>query len=297
VRWLKFCCLALLLSPSARAAELRTAFRFAAAAPLFVRPGIGRDGAVYVGSGDGYVHALGPDGAFRWSFALTGRVIAPPVEDPNTGRVFVATSDARLYALERDSHLRWMFPLPVAAKGELSLSPKGTLFFVGQDDYLYGVTVTGALAVRLAAPGARSAPMALEGGQTGLVLGDSLATLKGYGFARRALPDKVDLSGKLALDPQGDVFGCAGGSARVASFRGLALDLASDCVAPPVRGDGAYAIAEAAGVVRIIMADGDERVIRLGATPLRPNWDGVRKRWVLACVSGSVLALDMTGPG
>jgi hypothetical protein len=86
-------------------------FRFSAGSTLFAPPGVGKDGAVYVGSGEGYVHALSSDGGYRWSYTVKGRVVAAPVEDPATGRVFVVTSDARLYALEADSHLRWVFPL------------------------------------------------------------------------------------------------------------------------------------------------------------------------------------------
>jgi hypothetical protein len=177
----------------------RVVFRFSASSSLFARPGVGQDGSVYVGSGDGYVHALSPDGSFRWSYTVKGRVVAPPVEEPKSGRVFVATSEARLYALEPDSHLRWVFPLPVAPKSELSLTPKGTLLFVGQDDYLYGVTTGGALSLRLAAKGARSAPTQLATGQIALVLGDTLATLKGYGYERASLAGPFGLGAKLAL--------------------------------------------------------------------------------------------------
>ncbi|HEX2871577.1 MAG TPA: PQQ-binding-like beta-propeller repeat protein, partial [Polyangiaceae bacterium] len=163
--WLPPFLIAFFSALGARAAEpLQTVFRFSASATLFARPGVGQSGSVYVGSGDGYLHALSPDGSFRWSYTVKGRIVAPPVEDPVTGRVFVATSEARLYALEPDSHLRWVFPLPVVPKTELSLTAKGTLHFIGQDDYLYGVTTGGAMNLRLAATGARSAPLQLASG-------------------------------------------------------------------------------------------------------------------------------------
>ena len=110
-------------------------FRFDAGSSLFASPGVGSQGELYIGSGDGYVHALESDGSYRWSYTLRGRVVAPPVLDAATGRLFVATSEARLYALEHDASLRWVFPLPVAPQSELVLTPKGTLLFVGTDEH------------------------------------------------------------------------------------------------------------------------------------------------------------------
>jgi hypothetical protein len=288
-RLLAWACLAWLGSGRQAEAAPRVAplelFRFSAASALFAPPGVGRDGSVFVGSGEGYVHALAHDGGYRWSYTVKGRVVAAPVEEPGTGRVFIATSEARLYALEADSHLRWVFPLPVAPKGELALTPKGTLLFVGQDDYLYGVTTSGALTLRLAATGARSAPAVLEGGQTALVLSESFATLKGYGYERSALPGPFAASAKLAIAANRSIFACENGQARVVGG-GTELKLASDCLAAPVQGSGFLAIAEASGSVRLRYADGSSLLLPLGATPLRPVWDASRRRLLLSTATG-----------
>ncbi|MES1185782.1 MAG: PQQ-binding-like beta-propeller repeat protein [Myxococcales bacterium] len=295
-RWLRCCALVLGLARSANAAESpRTVFQFSASSTLFARPGLGRDGAVYVGSGDGYVHALAADGGFRWSYTVKGRVVAPPVEEPNSGRIFVATSEKRLYALEPDSHLRWVFPLPVAPKSELSLTAKGTLLFVGQDDYLYGVTTGGALSLRLAAAGARSAPMQLVGGQTGLVLGDAFATLKGYGYERSPLLSPFGGGAKLAVDANRAIFACEDGRVRAVSDRGAELEANSDCLSAPTRGDGFFAVAEAEAKVRLFYADGTTHTVALDAAPLRPIWDAARRRLILASATGSVRVLELAG--
>ena len=285
--------LAVLSRGAAAAPEPRVAFHFSASSSLFARPGLGHDGSVYVGSGDGYVHALGPDGSFRWSFTVKGRVVAPPVEEAGNGRVFVATSDARLYALETDSHLRWVFPLPVAPKSELALTPKGTLLFVGLDDHLYGVTTGGALTLRLAAPQARSAPVWLVGGQAALLLGDTLATVKGYGYERAALPGVFAASAKLALAADRAVFACEDGVARAVTSSGTELDVKSDCLSPPVRGDGFFAIAESQGAVRLVYPNGVSSSVALGAAPLRPIWDAARRRLIASTATGSVTVLEL----
>lgn len=285
-----------LLSRSAPAApEPRVVFHFSASSTLFARPGVGHDGSVYVGSGDGYVHALGPDGSYRWSYTVKGRVAAPPIEEASTGRVFVATSEARLYALEADSHLRWVFPLPVAPKSELLLTPKGSLLFVGQDDYLYAVTTSGALSLRLAAAQARSAPTWLAGGQAALVLGDAFAILKGYGYDRSPLGAAFGATAKLALDADRAVFACEDGVARVVGRAGTELEVKSECLSPPVRGDGFFAIAESGGELRLMYPNGVASNIPLGAAPLRPIWDAARHRLIASTATGSVTVLELPG--
>jgi hypothetical protein len=272
-------------------------FRFSASATLFARPGVGQSGSIYVGSGDGYVHALSADGSFRWSYTVKGRIVAPPVEDPVTGRVFVATSEARLYALEPDSHLRWVFPLPVVPKSELSLTAKGTLHFVGQDDYLYGVTTSGALNLRLAATGARSAPVQLGTGQTGVVLGEALATLKGYGYERQALGGPFGPSAKLAVEADRAILACEDGVVRALLGGQSAFEAKSDCLAPPTRGDGFYAVAEAGGDVRLFYANGSTAQVSVDAAPLRPIWDAARRRLVVSSATGVVQVLELpSGP-
>jgi outer membrane protein assembly factor BamB len=268
-------------------------FRFSAGSALFAPPGLGRDGSVYIGSAEGYVHALASDGRYRWSYTVKGRIVAAPVEDGATARIFAATSEARLYCFEPDAHLRWVFPLPVAPKTELMLTPKGTLLFVGSDDHLYGVTTSGALVLRLAAPGARSAPVLLESGQSALVLGDVLGMVKGYGYEKAPLPGLFTAAAKLALGPDRAVFACEDGKARVVGGSTKQLDRVSDCLSPPVRGDGFFAIPEASGHVRIAYDGGASQALALGAAPLRPLWDASRRRLVLSTATGSVRVLEL----
>lgn len=290
--------LVLALSAAGKAApaaplEPHEVFRFSAGSGLFAPPGVGRDGSLYVGSGDGYVHALASDGRFRWSYTVKGRVLAAPVEEPATRRVFVATSEARLYAFEPDAHLRWVFALPAAPKTELALTAKGTLFFVGRDDHLYGVTTSGALVLRLSARGARSAPVALEGGQTGLVLGDSFATLKGYGYDKAPLPGPFGAAAQLVVAKDRAILACEEGRARLRVAGEWRLDVASDCLSPPVQGDGFFAIAEASGVVRLRYANGAAQSLSLGSAPLPPIWDAPRRRLVLSSASGALSVVEL----
>jgi outer membrane protein assembly factor BamB len=277
--------------------EPQELFRFSAGSALFAAPGVGRDGSVYVGSAEGYVHALASDGRYRWSYTVKGRIVAAPLEDSATGRFFAATSESRLYCFEPDAHLRWVFPLPVAPKTELTLTPKGTLLFVGSDDYLYGVTTSGALVLRLAAPGARSAPALLASGQTALVLGEQLGIVKGYGYEKAALPGPFSAAAKLAIAADRAIFACEDGKARVLGGSGKPFEQASDCLSPPVRGDTFFAIPEVSGSVRLVYDDGTSQAIALGAAPQRPVWDAARRRLVLSTATGTVRVLELPPEG
>ena len=191
-----------------------------------------------------------------------------------------------------------MFPLPVAPKSELSLTAKGTLLFVGQDDYLYGVTTGGALSLRLAATAARSAPVQLATGQTALVLGEAFATVKGYGYERVALSGPFGSTAKLAVDAERAIFSCEEGMVRVLASGSSAFEAKSDCLSPPTRGDGFFAVAEAGGDVRLFYPDGTSLAIPLDAAPLRPIWDAARRRLVVSSATGSLTVLEFAGgPG
>lgn len=124
------------------AAPPGTAWRFQAAAPSSGAAAVAEDGAVYVSTVEGYVHALGRDGAYRWSYGLSGVPIGAPAVD-RSGHVFVATSAQRLYALRGDGRLGWVHRSPVRIASDVVWSAPGVLFFAGHDQRLYSLAAWG----------------------------------------------------------------------------------------------------------------------------------------------------------
>jgi len=61
-------------------------------------PLIADDGAIYIGSDDGFVHAVNPDGTLRRTYATGGPILASPIL--SAGRLYVASTDAKLHAFE-----------------------------------------------------------------------------------------------------------------------------------------------------------------------------------------------------
>jgi hypothetical protein len=61
-------------------------------------PVVGHDGTIYVGSEDGNVWALNPDGTTRWTFQTGGPVHSSPAIGPD-GTVYVGSDDKHVYAI------------------------------------------------------------------------------------------------------------------------------------------------------------------------------------------------------
>jgi outer membrane protein assembly factor BamB len=74
-------------------------------------PLIADDGAIYIGSDDGFIHALNSDGTLRRTFATGAPITAAPVLA--AGRLYVASTDAKLYAFEVGTNLAHS-PWPMA---------------------------------------------------------------------------------------------------------------------------------------------------------------------------------------
>jgi len=131
---------------SEHSSALLERFRFHAGAPLLAPAGVAADGSVCVGTADGYVHLLGPDGSFRWSHSVQGGVTHSPVR---AGALWLVSTNAeRIYALTPEGTLYWVFKPLSPVVSDLAVDDTGTAFFVGADHFLYGVSVHGAVLVR-----------------------------------------------------------------------------------------------------------------------------------------------------
>jgi outer membrane protein assembly factor BamB len=112
--------------PAPRTTDPRPLWSFHAGAPLSGALGVGPDGSFAVGTVDGYVHSLHPDGVFRFSYTVSGRVLSSPVV-LDDGTVLAASDKNRLYAIKPEGSLAWemnvaggvISPLAVDAQGRV----------------------------------------------------------------------------------------------------------------------------------------------------------------------------------
>jgi hypothetical protein len=143
-------------------------FRFGTGTRPSGPPAVAPDGSLYVGTDEGYVHALRADGSFHWSYTVRGAV---------TGRLALSESGSVLvpaprtiYALRPDGRLLWAFNSPVEVRGDLVRDASGRYHFASADGRVFAITSRGALVSHLPSKQRLSAgPLALPDG--GLVAG------------------------------------------------------------------------------------------------------------------------------
>ncbi|MCD6282469.1 PQQ-binding-like beta-propeller repeat protein [bacterium] len=106
------------------------------AAGYFSSPTVGPDGAIYLGTGDGfrdtedgYLIALNPDGSLRWDY-LAGSGVVSTAAVREDGTVYSATYEGTVFALNGDGSLKW--ELEVGRAGALWSSPA-----IGDDGTIY----------------------------------------------------------------------------------------------------------------------------------------------------------------
>ncbi|HTV25195.1 MAG TPA: PQQ-binding-like beta-propeller repeat protein [Polyangiaceae bacterium] len=117
-------------------------WRFRSATSLAGSPAVSPTGLVYLASVEGFLYALGPDGAFRWSYGLTGMPVGAPTVDP-AGQVYIATTEQRLYAFKPDGHTSWMQRVGTRFASPPLWAAPGLIYYAGRDRNLYSVAAWG----------------------------------------------------------------------------------------------------------------------------------------------------------
>src|SRR5690606_13251991 len=109
--------------------------------PVRSSPAIARDGTIYVGSNDGFLYAITPDGKELWKYETRknyeGRALniysSPSIG--SDGTIYVGADDAYLYAFNPDGSLKWESNLGSLAwvKSSPAIGADGTIY-VGTDN-------------------------------------------------------------------------------------------------------------------------------------------------------------------
>ena len=127
-------------------------------------PAIGPDGTIYFGSKDKWFYALSPDGELRWRFQTGGSIVSSPAVGPD-GTIYFGSGDRNLYALSPDGSVRWQFQSGSMISSSPAVSNAGIIYFGSLDKYLYALTPEGELAWRLRTPiGIETSPALAENG-------------------------------------------------------------------------------------------------------------------------------------
>ncbi|MGE5702045.1 MAG: PQQ-binding-like beta-propeller repeat protein [Clostridia bacterium] len=108
-------------------------------------PVIAADGTVFIGSHDGNLYAINPDGTQKWTFDTGGWIESSPAIAAD-GTVYIGSDDGNLYAIDpANGNQIWAF----SAQGEFVSSPSiatdGTIYIGCVDANLYAIDPNGSL--------------------------------------------------------------------------------------------------------------------------------------------------------
>lgn len=105
-------------------------------------PAVGKDGTIYVGSYDGKLYAVTAGGALSWACAVGSSVYASPVIGAD-GTIYVSSIDGQLYAITTGGAQQWVFAMEGASYSSPAIGTDGTLYVGADDGRLYAVNADG----------------------------------------------------------------------------------------------------------------------------------------------------------
>jgi uncharacterized repeat protein (TIGR01451 family) len=117
---------------------------FTTGGAIYSSPAIDADGTIYIGSQDGSLYAIYPDGSLKWSYP-TGDMIRSSPAIGSDGIIYFGSCDNKVYALNPDSTLKsgWPFTTGGDVDSSPSIGSDGTIY-VGSDDHkLYAINPDG----------------------------------------------------------------------------------------------------------------------------------------------------------
>jgi outer membrane protein assembly factor BamB len=119
-------------------------WEFTTAGFVYSSPAIAPDGTIYVGSGDGKLYAINPDGTKKWSFA-TGTGIQSSPAIASDGTIVFGSFNNKVYALNSNGVKKWEYTTGGSIHSSPMIGEDGTIYVGSYDGKLYAITPSGSL--------------------------------------------------------------------------------------------------------------------------------------------------------
>lgn len=111
----------------------------------YSKPAIADDGTVYVGSRDGKLYAINPDGTQQWAFTTSGQINNTPSVGAD-GTLYIGSDDGKFYAVNSDGTPKWDYNLGNNVDHLASaIDSDGTIYVGGQADSLFAFNSDGSV--------------------------------------------------------------------------------------------------------------------------------------------------------
>jgi outer membrane protein assembly factor BamB len=105
---------------------------------------VGADGTIYIGSNDGYLYAIAPDGSLKWRYQTDDAVESSPAIGAD-GIVYFGSHDGHLYAINPDGTLRWRYPAGDPVRSSPVIAADGTIYVGSHGGSLCAINPDGGL--------------------------------------------------------------------------------------------------------------------------------------------------------
>jgi len=118
-------------------------WKFETGGDIISSPVFSTDGTIHIGSKDGSVYAVYPNGTLKWEFETGDEVISSQAIDSN-GVIYASSKDSYLYAINPDGSEKWKYLAGDSLEySSPTISTNGTIFFCSFDYNLYAITPDG----------------------------------------------------------------------------------------------------------------------------------------------------------
>ncbi len=91
-------------------------------------PAIDENGTIYIGSNEGYLHAINSNGTEKWRFNCNDWV-ASSAAIAEDGTIYVGSEDHHFYAINPNGTLKWKFPAGGLVESSPTIAEDGTIYF------------------------------------------------------------------------------------------------------------------------------------------------------------------------
>ena len=122
--------------------EGKEQWQFKAKLEIHSSPAIGTDGTVYFGSRDRNFYAVTPAGKLKWAFATGAWVDSSPAIAAD-GTIYFGSWDKKFYALNPDGSLKWKFATEAVVDSSPAIAADGTIYFGSHDWKFYALNTDG----------------------------------------------------------------------------------------------------------------------------------------------------------
>ena len=126
-------------------------------------PAIGDDGMIYVGSDNGFLYAISPEGDLKWAYE-TGDAISSSPAIGSDGTIFIGSEDKHFYAINPGGTFKWVFPTTGAITSSPAIGSDGTIYVGSGDKFLYAINSNGELKWSFETEGAITSSPAIGNG-------------------------------------------------------------------------------------------------------------------------------------